>query len=84
MKKMCDTCPFNFTDKSEQVQNYGCLPSPMEILNDMKVMNKNWACHCTSTECAGFRERMGNSFNKNNGLAFEVGVHGSAIINYKL
>lgn len=84
MKKMCDTCPFNYgSEKAEQVQNYGCLPSPMDIIKDMKLISKNWACHCTNKECAGFRERMGNEFNKNNGLAFDIYAHGSGI-NYSL
>ena len=48
------SCPFAFTDISEQVQNYGCLPTPYEIIQMRIKFNKTWACHSKGTvTCIG-------------------------------
>lgn len=38
-------CPFAWTEASDIVQNYGCLPTPHEILYMRLVHDKTWACH---------------------------------------
>ena len=47
-------CPFAHTEKSELIQNYGCLPTQTEILNMRVNHGKTWACHSEPTEpCLG-------------------------------
>ncbi len=51
----CDTCPFACTDASDQAQNYGCLPTPHEILQMKRERGINWSCHDNERSlCAGF------------------------------
>lgn len=56
----CSTteCPFAYTDLSEEIQNYGCLPTPQEIVN-MASHKKIWACHTVPTKpCLGAARQL--------------------------
>lgn len=73
----CEACPFAFSDRSEQAQNYGCLPSPAEILRMKKSSNQNWGCHEDSSRvCAGFAAHV-KKYNP------ELNVRQGGIIRYE-
>ncbi len=55
--KMCSGCPFNyFSDESEKIQNYGCLPDSNQITNMYKNNEGHWKCHSAKRKCGGLSE----------------------------
>lgn len=54
-------CPFAFTEMSERVQNYGCLPIPADIIRMRVKYSKTWACHSEPTKpCKGAIRHLRN------------------------
>lgn len=57
----CEACPFNFfSEVSQQVSNYECLPEPLDIKEMYEKHDVVWGCHETSKKegnlkaCVGF------------------------------
>lgn len=51
----CNGCPFGCSEASEQAQNWGCLPTPMQIIEMKEKSGHNWACHSNENKiCSGF------------------------------
>lgn len=61
-------CPLAYNELSEQVQNYGCLPTAIDIVVMKYKYNRTWACHSTPTKpCLG-----GLKILKHNKLPYKV------------
>lgn len=61
-------CPFALNEHSEEAQDYGCLPTRMEIISMRQIYGKTWACHDNPKKpCLGALE-----IQKNNGLDYKV------------
>jgi len=65
----CNGCPCTYTDESEQISNYGCLPDWNNLVE--KYLNNEgiWKCHSRDVPCGGLIQvlKMNNiPLDKNN------------------
>ncbi|MDV5127001.1 MULTISPECIES: hypothetical protein [Bacillus amyloliquefaciens group] len=77
----CMSCPFSHSDEAEMVQNYGCLPTPQQIVEMKEKSGHNWACHSDETVlCGGFakyikRNRPDLNINEGQLISYETWGH---------
>lgn len=77
----CVTCPFSCNAEAEQVQNYGCLPTPFNIIDMKAKSGHNWSCHHDANVlCGGFAsfiktERPDLDIHKGNLISYETWYH---------
>jgi len=79
----CPACPFNYTSEESQLaSNYGCLPSPKDIIEIFEKTNNIWACHDNpEVPCKGAinylkNKNLSNQPIKYNKLEHDWSVHG--------
>ena len=64
----CNGCPWAFTEESEMIQNYGCLPTPQETLIMRTEFGKTWTCHSNPKKpCIGTIKEL-----RERGLPYKV------------
>ncbi|WP_342490426.1 hypothetical protein [Bacillus sp. FSL R5-0443] len=77
----CISCPFSHSEEAEMAQNYGCLPTPQQIVEMKEKSGHNWACHSDETVlCGGFakyikRNRPDLNINEGQLIAYETWDH---------
>lgn len=77
----CMSCPFAHSDEAEMAQNYGCLPTPQQIVEMKEKSGHNWACHSDETVlCGGFakyikRNRPDLNINEGQLISYETWDH---------
>jgi hypothetical protein len=68
---VCDGCPCTYTEESEIISNYGCLPDWNNLV-EYYLNNKGiWKCHSKDRVCGGLIEILKSNdipLNKNNSL----------------
>lgn len=52
-KHCCNGCPCTYTDESEQISNYGCLPDFNKLIEFYLEGRGIWKCHSKNKPCGG-------------------------------
>lgn len=74
----CMSCPYSSNEETEIIHNYGCLPTPKDIMELKVTTGHNWSCHNDETKvCSGFatdlKQKHPDLSVKNGGLiSYEV------------